>query len=183
MPNKLVGMRLSDEIVKKLENIGLHTNRTANQVAKNAIIDWVDIYYPLRMQNMIIVEKYLIKELLGTISIDKLKDLMPNIVESGVDFHFLVHDHPLNISSLDDFLKSLSRLFGRSGLMWFDHIETRRREKTIIFKGFHNLGEIWSRFYVYLLSYLMEKYFKLKIKEESIKCSGSSIILEVLLNE
>jgi hypothetical protein len=181
MTNKLIGLRLSKEVIQKLEIIAHNNNQTINFVAKNAILEWVEILFRIRQQGMMILGKPLTKNLLETIDVEKLKSLAETTAKRNVDFYQFVLGKNLSKETLSDFIKYTPKLLGHTGLMWFEHIEVMKEEESVHFKGIHNLGEKWSRFLIFFFNYLMEQYFNLELSEENVKYTKNSLYLEYKL--
>ncbi len=181
MANKLIGLRLSKEIIKKLETIAHNNNQTINFVARNAILEWLEIYFRARQQRMMILGKPLIKDLLELIDIEKLKSLAEATAKRKVDFYQFVLGKHLSKETLRDFIKYTPKLLGNTGLMWFEYIEAMREEESVHFKCLHNMGEKWSRFLMFFFNYLMEQYFNLELIEDNVKYTKNSLYLEYKL--
>ena len=178
MAKKLMGIRLSENVLKKLERIGHNVNRTPNQVATNAILEWVEIFHVAKHQGMIIIGKPLMTHLLKKLDVKELDPMMEKLVERGADFYHFVLDKYLSPETLDEFIKHAPKVLGPTGLMWFDHIEVSKLNKKVRFKGTHGLGNTWSEFYILMLNNLMKKYFNSKLIEDTKKYTTESIFVE-----
>lgn len=143
---KLLGIRLPEKIWIQLQAVGQVTNQTTNQVAKNAIIEWIELSYRIKKQGFIMVGKPVFAKLLKMVEKEKLKPLIELISESGSDLYQLMVNKPLNPNAIDEFMELTPRLLGSNGLMWFDHIEVGKTGDKILFKAIHNLGISWSVF-------------------------------------
>lgn len=175
---KLIGLRLSEEIILKLETIAHNNNQTVNSVAKNAILEWLEIFFRIRQQGMIILGKPIPSELLETIDIETLKSMAEATAKRKVDFFQFILGKHLSKETLDDFIKYTPKILGNNGLMWFDHIEVMREEKSIHFRGIHNIGENWSRFLIYFFNYLMKQYFNLESVDKNVRYTEKSLYIE-----
>ena len=178
MTTKLIGLRLSYKTIKKLEIIAHHNNQSANFVAKNAIIEWLEIFSRTQQQGMIILGKYFITNLLEFIDIDNLKPAAEITAIRKADFFQFIIGNQLSKDTLDEFIKYVPKILGNKGLMWFDHIEARREGKLVHFSGIHSLGKKWSQFLIYYFNSLMEQSFNMKLNEKNIKHSDNSLYLE-----
>ncbi|UCC21111.1 MAG: hypothetical protein JSV62_07500 [Promethearchaeota archaeon] len=178
MTNKLIGLRLPLEDIKKLEVIAHQNNQSVNSVAKNAIIEWLEIFSRTRQQGMIILGKLLVSNLLELIDVDKLKQFAELTADRKVDFfHFIIGKHP-SVNTLDEFIKDAPKILGNKGLMWFDHIEITKEKNSVHFKGVHSLGEKWPQFLLFFFNHIMQQYFNMKLNEENLKHSDNSLYLE-----
>ena len=178
MTTKLIGLRLSYKTIKKLEIIAHHNNQSANFVAKNAIIEWLEIFSRTQQQGMIILGKPFLSNLLELIDINELKPLAEITATRKVDlFHFVIGKH-LSIKTLNEFIKYAPKILGNKGLMWFDHIEISSEENAVYIKGVHSLGKNWPQFLIYFFNSLMEQSFNMKLNKDNIKHSRKSLYLE-----
>ena len=173
-----MGIRIPEESIARLEAIGKNMNLSANKVAKNAIIEWLDINYIVKRQNMVIFGAPIIAFLLEHTGIEKMEKLVKLNAERGADFFQFILDKPLTRKSMEEFLVSLPRVFGRNGLMWFEHIEAVKKDDKVILKAFHALGKVWSQYYIMLSDYTMEHFFDYEPIKETKNYSESSIFLE-----
>ena len=178
MVKKLIGLRLSEKNIHKLEVIAHNNNQTVNSVAKNAILEWLEIISRVRQQGMIILGKPLTSELFETMDIENLKSMAEATAKRKVDFFQFILGKHLNKETLDDFIKYTPKILGANGLMWFDHIEVMREEKSLHFKGIHNIGENWSRFLIYFFNYLMKQYFNMELVDKNVRYTKKSLYIE-----
>lgn len=177
---RLLGIRLPDNIWEQLLAIGQVTNQTATQVAKNAIIEWIEISYRIKKQGFVMLGKPVFAKLLKIVEKEKLKPLVELIAESGSDLYQLMVNKPLDHNAIEDFIELTPRLLGNSGLMWFDHIEVVKVEDKILFKAIHNLGMSWSEFFIEIFESFIKKYLNLCIIKETINVSDTIVFLELL---
>lgn len=183
MVKKLIGLRLSDEIIQKLETIAHNNNQSVNNVIKNAIIEWLEIFFRVRNQGMIILGKPLLMGLLDFTNNEDIKLLAEITAKRKADFYLFFLGKHLNKEVLEDFIKYTPKILGKKGLMWFDHIEITNEQHSIFIKGIHNLGETWSKFLMYFLNFLMEKNFDYILNEKTVKTKVNSIFLEYNLKK
>ena len=177
---KLLGIRLPEKIWEQLQAIGQVTNQTTNQVAKNAIIEWIELSYRIKKQGFIMVGKPVFAKLLKMVEKEKLKPLIELISESGSDLYQLMVNKPLDPNAIDEFMELTPRLLGNNGLMWFDHVEVGKTGDKILFKAIHNLGMSWSVFFIEIFKYFIGKYLNLGIIEETMNASDTLVFLELL---
>lgn len=116
--------------------------------------------------------------LLKNTGIQKMEKLVKINAERGADFFQFILNKPLTPETMTDFLDSLPKVFGRNGLMWFEHIEAVLKKDKVIMKAFHSLGEVWSQYYIMLSDYTMENFFNYHPIKETKNYSESSIFLE-----
>ena len=183
MAKKLIGLRLSDDIIQKLETIAHNNNQSVNNVMKNAIIEWLEIFFRVRKQGMIILGKPFITSLLEFTDSEKIKTLAEKTAKRKADFYLFFLGRHLNEESLEDFIKYTPKILGNKGLMWFDHNEITKENSSILIKGIHSLGETWSKFLMFFFNFLMEKNFSLTLNEENFKTTANSLFLEYVLKK
>ncbi|MFX1339750.1 MAG: hypothetical protein ACFFDK_14150 [Promethearchaeota archaeon] len=183
MAKKLIGLRLSDEIIQKLETIAHNNNQSVNNVMKNAIIEWLEIFFRVRKQGMIILGKSLLTSLLDCTDDENIKLLAEVTAKRKADFYLFLLGRHLNEDTLEDFIKTTPKILASKGLMWFDHLEIAKEDSKVFIKGIHKLGKVWSKFLMYFFNFLIEKNFNLILNEDTVKTKTSSIFLEYILKE
>ena len=183
MPKKLIGLRLSDDIIQKLETIAQNNNQSVNNVMKNAIIEWLEIFFRVRKQGMIILGKSFISSLLEFTDDEKIKSIAEMTAKRKSDFFRFFLGKQLNKETLDDFIIFTPKILGSKGLMWFNHLEIAKEDSSVYIRGIHNLGETWSKFMMLFFNFLIEKNFSLILNEENSKISANSLFLEYILRE
>jgi len=176
---KLLGIRLPEKTWEQLQAISQVTNQTTNQVAKNAIIEWIEISYSLKKQVFIMLGKPVFAKLLEMVKKEKLKPLVALIAESGSDLYQLMVNKPLDPNAIEDFIELTPRLLGNNGLMWFDHVEVVKVGDKILFKAIHNLGISWSKFFIEIFESFITNYLNLSIIKETMNLSDTLVFLEL----
>ncbi|MFX0072303.1 MAG: hypothetical protein ACFFAO_14550 [Candidatus Hermodarchaeota archaeon] len=183
MAKKLYGLRLSDENIKKLEIIAQNNNQSVNSVMKNAILEWLEIFFRVRKQGMIILGKSFLSSLLEFTDDEKIKPIAEMTAKRKTDFFLFILGKQLNKETLEDFIKFTPKILGSKGLMWFDHLEITKEESSVYIRGIHNLGETWSKFMLLFFKFLIEKNFTLIFNEENFKTTANSIFFEYTLKK
>ncbi|MCP4762828.1 MAG: hypothetical protein GY870_13700 [archaeon] len=182
---ELMGVRLPEETIKKLELIGLQQDITKNQVAKKAIVNFTDITYYADKMEMITVPRELYAKMIEIMTNEQKKEYADIISDSIIEhFQYLpksIYENgqsPIKIN-LDFFLGNMIKFIGNSGLKWFNHIEFETENEPFYFKGMHHLGEDWSLFFLITLGKILDKMeFGFKILEKSIKKEKTMVYLE-----
>ena len=177
---RLLGIRLPNKIWEQILAIGQVSNQTANQVAKNAIIEWIEISYRLKKQGLMMFGKPVIAKFLKLIDKQKLKPFIELLVESGTDMYQLMVNKPLDPNATEEIIELTPRLLGNNGLMWFDHVEVVKIGEKIIFKAIHNVGIEWSEFFIEAFKTFMKKYLNLTIIEKTINVSDTLVYFELV---
>jgi hypothetical protein len=177
--SKLIGIRIPKDLFEKLENISRTLNTTPSQVVKSAVIDWIEIYFNVRQQGMVIISKKFISDLIETGGIEKLsKEVVEHLAEKLADYYQYVLGKPFNQISLDEFMRIAVKILGNTGLFWFDHVEFINKDDLIYFKGVHDMNESWSRLFVEISNFLMKKYYLVELVESNSNYVSNSIYLE-----
>ena len=188
LPTKLIGIRLEYEKIKELEKLAEYRGTTANQIAKKAIIEWLEINHNLRKHNWIIIEKIFMKNVLDTIEED---DLLKMSAELAKNFHDFIQfqlaipkDTKIKVKTektkeIKKFFNYLADLLTRKGLYWLDHYdyEIKKNYYTVI-KGTHQVNHNFSLMITSIISYLMETYFNYVVIEDKSFVSDTTIQLE-----
>ncbi len=181
MPNKLIGLRISEEIFKELEKLANSQNITTNQIARKAIYEWLDIIVNSRNQNMIIIEKTLLNKVLEDIEEDLLEEISIDSAKNFLDFAHLQLDLLKEDFDIEEFLQFLIKKLGNNGLMWLDSLNYEiKREDHISIKGTHSFNLNYSKLLMSVISYLMEELFDYVIIGDWGHVSESTIGLEFL---
>jgi hypothetical protein len=177
--SKLIGIRIPKELFEKLENISRIMNTTPSQVVKSAVIDWIEIFFNVRQQGLVIISKKFISDLIETVGVEKInRGVVEHLAEKLADYYQFVLGKPFNQIPLDEFMKIVVKILGNTGLFWFDHVEFLNKDEIICFKGVHDMNESWSKLFVEISNYLMKKYYALEFVESNSNYVSNSIYLE-----
>ncbi len=174
MTTKFVGIRLPLPVVHKLEKIAEQYNLTPNKMAKNAIIDWVEIFFSARNLNMITMPNELFVDYLGKMSDEEMKKHAKNIAEKTLGFHEFLSETSETRDSLERAFPIIVRFLGPKGLMWFEHLEYEIEKKPFYLKGIHNFGMRWSEFFMEISKSLTKAHFPYQINEKKCRLTSHS---------
>lgn len=179
MPSKFIGIRLPEEILSKLEKIAQSSNQTPNQLAKIAILEWMESNWT-RSSDMITVTRSSYSKLLKMTDDDQLKSIESDIAERVIGFYEYSIQENADFSHLEAFLKMMCKFIGtKTGLQWFRQLDYEVLNKPYYFKGTHDMGKKWSDFFLGTIRQIMAKRsFSFELIDEKIICSERMVYLE-----
>lgn len=176
--NNFLGFRLSEEVVNKLDLIGKQNNKTRGLVAKNAIEQWLNLELLNQNNNLIMLSKIAFSKILSRLNNEDLKILANEISSLYSDLMKFLVDKPMNNDSLKAYAAFSIDLFGKNGLKWFNTIDIQIRDNIFIFRGLHDLDEIFSNYFSLLYKNLLSEYFQLELVSTQEEKTSNLIHLE-----
>ena len=177
---KLIGLRISNEIINQLKEIGTIQNETPNQIAVLAIKDYVQKFKFIDKLPYMIVPKNLIVKILEIADEPQLEIITNLLTESMEEMFIHIIKTPLSHITLKNFYPILPKILKNLGLKWFDSLEFHFDENYNIYglKGIHFLGLGFSKLFSQMINNIMKKYFNHELIESSIKLKENSIYIE-----
>jgi predicted DNA-binding protein len=179
--SNFLGFRLSEEILDKLELIAKQQNKTRGLVAKDAIEQWLNLELFNQTNEMIMVSKSIFSKILS-----KIDDLSLDIIAK--DFTDLLSDimkfstaKPMNEDTFKSYTTFLIDFFGKNGLKWFNTIDIQVQDNSFIFRGLHDMDEVYSNFFSKFYKYLLSEYFELDYTTNMEEKTSNLIHLEFKL--
>ncbi|MFX0081991.1 MAG: CopG family ribbon-helix-helix protein [Candidatus Hodarchaeota archaeon] len=179
--SNFLGFRLSEEIINKLELIAKQENKTRGLVAKDAIEQWLNLELLNQTNEMIMISKSIFSKILS-----KLDDLSLDIIAK--DFADLFSDimkfstaKPMNEDTFKSYTAFLINFFGKNGLKWFNTLDIQVRENSFIFRGLHEMDEVYSNFFSKFYKSLLSEYFELEYTTKMEEKTSNLIHLEFKL--
>jgi len=179
--SNFLGFRLSEEILDKLELIAKQENKTRGIVAKDAIEQWLNLELFNQTNEMIMVSKSIFSKILS-----KLDDLSLDAIAK--DFADLLSDimkfsmaKPMNEDTFKSYIAFLIDFFGKNGLKWFNTIDIQIRDNSFIFRGLHDMDEVYSNFFSKFYNFLLSEYFELEYTTKIEEKTSNLIHLEFKL--
>lgn len=177
---KLIGIRITKDLLAKLQEIGSDLNNTPNQMAIQAIEEWVQEYNYRKKFPFLIVTKNIIAKINDILSEDQINSLIDEYTETIEEMFIHLIDTPLSRTPLPKFHSILPQLLGPMGLKWFESLEfyPDKRGDIHVLRGVHYFGNGYSKLMIRVTENIMEKYFNLKLIKDSIKVIQNSVYLE-----
>lgn len=179
--SNFIGFRLSEEVINKLELIAKQENKTRGLVAKDAIEQWLNLELFNQTNEMIMMSKTIFSKILS-----KLDDISLDIIAE--DFADLFSDimkfstaKPMNEETLKSYTAFLIKFFGKNGLKWFNTLDIQTRDNSFIFRGLHDMEEVYSNFFTKFYKFLLSKYFELEFTTKIEEKTSNLIHLEIKL--
>ncbi|MFX1313658.1 MAG: CopG family ribbon-helix-helix protein [Promethearchaeota archaeon] len=159
--SNFLGFRLSEETLYKLDLLAKQDNKTRGLVAKDAIEQWLNLELFNQTNEMIMISKTVFSKILSRLDEEELNviakdsaDLFSNIMK------FLVAK-TMNDKSLKTYAIISINFFGKNGLKWFNTLDIQIQDNTYIFRGLHDLDEVFSHFFSKFYKYLLSEHFNL----------------------
>lgn len=162
---QILGIRVEDELIKKLEIYALNTKETKSQIARRAIVEWMDVLDHSRKVNQIIISKELFKKCLELADEKTIQQFAKETV-LGFDPRILNISFSKESSDVIEMvLQYIIKTIGAAGQGWFQHLEYRFLPNNLLeISGIHNLNSNFARYFKYFLLTI----FKLEIHTESL---------------
>jgi len=178
----VVGVRMPEKLKTRLERIANERNQSINQIAKTAIIEWLDILAYAQKLRFMIITRGFFQSLLEIINEDQMEPLAEEMADLTAEIFRDTMKVQLSHSTIKNFTEVLPRFMRSSGLKWFDDFRIDIEENIIIFRGFHYMGLGFSKFFTNLTMKLLKKYFDADLLRDKIDYKPNSIFLEFQLN-
>ncbi|MFW9822868.1 MAG: CopG family ribbon-helix-helix protein [Candidatus Thorarchaeota archaeon] len=179
--SNFLGFRLSEEVINKLELLARQENKTRGLIAKDAIEQWLNLELLNQTNAMIMISKSIFSKILA-----KLDEVSINVIAK--DFADIFSDimkfstaKPMNEETLKPYTKFLINFFGKNGLKWFNTLDIRTIDNSFIFRGLHDIDEVYSNFFTKFFKYLLSEYFDLNFTTKIEEKTSNLIHLEFKL--
>ncbi len=179
--SNFLGFRLSEKILHKLDLLAKQDNKTRGLVAKDAIKQWLNLELFNQTNEMIMISKTVFSKILSRLDEEELNmiakdsaDLFSNIMK------FLVAK-TMNDETLKAYATISINFFGKNGLKWFNTLDIQIQDDIYIFRGLHDLDEIFSNFFTKFYKYLLLEYFNLDFITKMEEKTSNLIHLEFKL--
>ena len=179
IPSKFIGIRLPEEILARLEKIADNLNQTPNQLAKIAILEWIESYWT-RNSDMITVNRSSYAKLLEMLKEVQLHSFISNIAESIIEYYEYSIQKNANSSNLEEFITTMSKFIGeKTGLRWFRQMDYEVKTPPFNFKGTHDMGKKWSDIFIGIFQQILTKRsFNFDIVSDKTICSERIVYIE-----
>ena len=177
--DNFLGFRLSEEVLDKLDLIAKQNNKTRGLVAKNAIEQWLNLELFNQNNNLIMISKIAFSKILSELNNEDLNILANEVSSLYSDLMKFVVAKPMNDDSLKTYAAFSIDLYGKNGLKWFNNIDIQIRDKTFIFRGLHDLDEVFSNYFSLLYKNLLSEYFELEFISTREEKTSNLIHLEL----
>ena len=180
MTTKHIGIRLDEEYIQELQKLGNLKNQTPNQIAKIAIIEWIQNQWT-RDSDFITIPKDNFAFMLNIMTETQVNEYLDKIAKSILRyFEFFTHKQTQTLD-LQTYIDSMLQFIGRTGMMWLDKIDYEIKENSAHISGTHKMGKVWSEIFVKLNEKLLiDGNFPFTINNNSKFITSSTIFLEYL---
>ncbi|MFX0038547.1 MAG: hypothetical protein ACFFCY_06750 [Promethearchaeota archaeon] len=176
--SNFLGFRLSEEIVNKLELIAKQDNKTRGLVAKDAIEQWLNLELFNQTNEMIMISKSIFSKILSKLDDQTLDIIAKDFADLFSDIMKFSTAKPMNEETLKSYSVFLINFFGKNGLKWFNTLDIQTQDNSFIFRGLHDMDEVYSNFFTQFYKYLLSKYFELEFTTKIEEKTSNLIHLE-----
>lgn len=175
---KPFGLRIPLELHDKLEKISIYMNQSPNQVAIQAIEDWIDVVSLLGRWRIVMLSKEMLIPIFKLMSEEEIPKLASQSSEHIREILRDLVGLPMNETHYTVYINGIQDLFGEKNLNWFEKLTVKTKD-TIEFsiRGFHYMGKPFSKYFSHILSNIMSTAFNLQMKTLT-KYESNSIFLE-----
>ncbi|MFW9971926.1 MAG: hypothetical protein ACFFDF_17185 [Candidatus Odinarchaeota archaeon] len=177
-PSNFLGFRLSEELINKLELIGRQENKTRGLVAKDAIEQWLNLELFNQTNEMIMISKSIFTKILSKLDDVSLETIAKDFADLFSDIMKFSTAKQMNEETLKSYTTFLINFFGKNGLKWFNTLDIQTRENYFIFRGLHDMDEVYSIFFTKFYKYLLSEYFDIEFTTQIEEKTTNLIHLE-----
>jgi len=176
--SNFLGFRLSEEVLNKLELIAKQENKTRGLVAKEAIEQWLNLELFNQTNEMIMISKSIFSKTLSKLDDASLDIIAKDFADLFSDIMKFSTAKPMNEETLKSYISFLINFFGKNGLKWFNTLDIQSRGNSFIFRGLHDMDEVYSNFFTKFYKYLLSDYFELEFTTKIEEKTSNLIHLE-----
>jgi predicted DNA-binding protein len=179
--SNFLGFRLSEEVINKLELIAKQQNKTRGLVAKDAIEQWLNLELFNQTNEMIMISKSIFSKILSKLEDSSLEGIANDFADLFSDIMKFSTAKPMNEDTLKSYIDYLINFFGKNGLKWFNTLDIQARDNYFIFRGLHDMDEVYSNFFTKFYKFLLSEYFDLEFTTKIEEKTSNLIHLEFKL--
>ncbi|MFX1428496.1 MAG: CopG family ribbon-helix-helix protein [Promethearchaeota archaeon] len=180
--SNFLGFRLSEETLSKLDLIAQQQNKTRGLVAKDAIEQWLNLELFNQTNEMIMISKSIFSKILSNLDEQSLESVAKDFAKLLSDIMKFTTARPMNEETLKSYIDFSVEFFGRNGLKWFNTLDISTQGKYLIFRGLHDMDEVYSIFFTEFYKFLLSEYFNLDFTSNLEEKTSNLIHLEFILN-
>ncbi|MFX1241932.1 MAG: CopG family ribbon-helix-helix protein [Promethearchaeota archaeon] len=159
--SNFLGFRLSDVVLNKLELLAKQENKTRGLIAKDAIEQWLNLELFNQTNEMIMISKSIFSKILSHLDDHTMEIIAKDFADLFSDIMKFSTAKPMNEETLKSHTTFLINFFGKNGLKWFNTLDVQKRENLFIFRGLHDMDEVYSHFFTEFFKYLLSQHFEL----------------------
>ncbi|MHA1557939.1 MAG: hypothetical protein ACTSPM_13515 [Candidatus Heimdallarchaeota archaeon] len=178
MAKKLIGLRISEEIIEQLDEIAKNHNISTNQMAITAITEWLHVLAYAKKYRLMVLPMEFFSKLLKLTNDEEIRNYGYEMAIVSAENMREEFGLPLTPEYTDDYMKRFPEYLTRGGLLWFEDVKIHEENGITIMTGFHHLGVNFSKFFTYLTERLLTKYFNLEIVNKTVEFSPNSVYIE-----
>ena len=181
--SNFLGFRLSEDVIDKLELIASQENKSRGLIAKDAIEQWLNLEMFNQTNEMIIMSKSIFSKILAKLDDQSLENIAKDLADMLSDIMKFSTAKPMNEETLKSYTAFLMMFFGKNGLKWFNTLDIQNQDNFFIFRGLHDMDEIYSEFFTKFYKYLLSEYFEINYTTKIEEKTSNLIHLEFKLKK
>jgi len=181
--SNFLGFRLSEEVLNKLELIAKQENKTRGLIAKDAIEQWLNLELFNQTNEMIMISKSIFSKILAKLDEQSLEIIAKDFADLFSDILKFSTAKPMNEETLKSYTIFLINFLGKNGLKWFNTLDIYTQDNTFVFRGLHDMEEVYSIFFTKFFRYLLSEYFDLDFTTKLEEKTSNLIYLEFKLKQ
>jgi len=181
--SNFLGFRLSEEVLNKLELIAKQENKTRGLIAKDAIEQWLNLELFNQTNEMIMISKSIFSKILAKLDEQSLEIIAKDFADLFSDILKFSTAKPMNEETLKSYTIFLINFLGKNGLKWFNTLDIYTQDNTFVFRGLHDMEEVYSIFFTKFFRYLLSEYFDLEFTTKLEEKTSNLIYLEFKLKQ
>ncbi|MFX1279715.1 MAG: hypothetical protein ACFFA3_09885 [Promethearchaeota archaeon] len=179
--SNFIGIRLSEQILSKLDLIALQANKTRGLIAKDAIEQWLNLELFNQTNEMIMISKSIFSKILSSLDDQSLEIVAKDFAGFLSDIMKFSTAKPMNEETLKSYIDFSVEFFGKNGLKWFNTLDISTRDNSLIFRGLHDMDEVYSIFFTKFYKFLLSEYFELEFTSNLEEKTSNLIHLELMI--
>jgi len=160
--SQIIGIRIEDELLQRLEQYAINTNETKSHIARKAIIEWMEVLDHSRNTNQIIISKNLFQNCLDLADDTHLQKFAEELVQQFDERLGIIEFNEGEVEIIKIIFQVIIRRIGPTGQNWFQHLEYNIAPEMLEIKGIHNISLKFSVF----MKYFFRAIFKMKLLTE-----------------
>ena len=181
--SNFLGFRLSEDVIDKLELIASQENKSRGLIAKDAIEQWLNLEMFNQTNEMIIMSKSIFSKILAKLDDQSLENIAKDLADMLSDIMKFSTAKPMNEETLKSYTAFLMMFFGKNGLKWFNTLDIQNQDNFFIFRGLHDMDEVYSEFFTKFYKYLLSEYFEINYTTKIEEKTSNLIHLEFKLKK
>ncbi|MFW9823681.1 MAG: CopG family ribbon-helix-helix protein [Candidatus Thorarchaeota archaeon] len=179
--SNFLGFRLSEEILNNLDLIAQQENKTRGLIAKDAIEQWLNLELFNQTHEMMMISKSIFSKILSKLDDPTIDMITKDFADFFSDIMKFSTGKPMNEETLNFYIAFFINFFGKNGLKWFNTLDLQNQTDSLVFRGLHDMDEVYSIFFTKFFNYLLSEYFELEFTTNIEEKTSNLVHLEFKL--